>query len=124
MARRKIVVIDDEKDIQAMLRAIFQAAGDQVLSAVDGVQGLMLARQAGVDAIVLDINMPGGGGYTVFERLSTMTATMAIPVLVYTAVAIEQVQERITFSPTTAFLAKPAPPEAIQQALNALLGTA
>jgi len=121
MARRKILVIDDEKEIQAMIRAVFQHAGDQVLSALDAVQGSMLARQPGIDAIILDINMPGGGGYTVFERLSTMTATMSIPVLIYSAAPRDQVQQRIAESPTTVFLAKPAQPEEIKAAVDRLL---
>lgn len=122
MARRKILVIDDEKDIQAMIRAVFQHAGDQVLSALDAVQGSMLARQPGIDAIILDINMPGGGGYTVFERLSSMTVTMGIPVLIYSAAPRDQVQQRIAESPTTLFLAKPAQPEEIKAAVDRLLG--
>lgn len=124
MARRKILVIDDEKDIQAIIRGVFQHAGDQVLSALDAVQGLMLARQPGVDAIILDINMPGGGGYTVYQRLSTITATMNIPVLIYSVAPRDQVQQHIAESATTAFLAKPAQPEEIKAAVDRLLGAA
>jgi CheY-like chemotaxis protein len=123
MARRKVLVIDDEKDIHAALRAIFQARGDQVLSALDPVQGLMLARQAKPDLIVLDINMPGGGGYTAYERFSTLAGTMEIPILVYTAVPLQEVEGRIPKSPTTAILSKPAAPEAIAAAAEKLLGS-
>jgi CheY-like chemotaxis protein len=123
MGYRKILVIDDEKDIQAMIRAVLTAQGDEVHSALDAVQGSRLARQPDLDAIILDINMPGGGGYTVYERLSTMETTRNIPVLLYTAVPEAEVRARIGAAPTIAYLGKPAQPEEIARALNRLLGS-
>lgn len=119
---RKILIVDDEKDVQALLRLTFQKAGDKVYSALDAVQGLMLARQISPDVIILDINMPGGGGYNAYERLSQLTTTSQIPIVIYSQAPADEVKGRIPESPATTFLAKPAAPEAVVSAVNALLG--
>ena len=121
MPGRKILVIDDEQDVQVALRAILERAGYRVSSARDGMQAQMMARQVSPDLIILDINMPGGGGYTAFERLRMMNTTVGIPVLVYTVVPKEDVDKRIPESPSTAFLSKPASPEVLVEAVRKLL---
>jgi len=60
--KRKILVVDDDKAIHAFLRAIPQKDYD-VISAVDGLQGVTLAKQGKPDLVLLDLQMPAGGGF-------------------------------------------------------------
>jgi CheY-like chemotaxis protein len=121
MARRKILVIDDDKDIHAMIRAVLQRTRDSMMSAMDPIQGLTFARQPGIDAIILDIQMPGGGGYSTYERLTSISQTMAIPILIYTAMPEAEVRAKIAESPSTAILFKPASPDEIAAALDRII---
>ena len=46
---KKILVIEDDKTIQLLLKVVLERGGYQVVSALDGMQGLMLARQVKPD---------------------------------------------------------------------------
>ncbi len=118
---RKILLIDDEKDIHDIVRAAFKFSGDQVVSALDAMQAPMMARQVRPDVIILDINIPAGGGYKTYERLRMMSGTLEVPILIYTGVPRDQVELQIHPSANTAFLAKPAQPQEIVTAVEKLL---
>jgi CheY-like chemotaxis protein len=120
-AKTKILVVEDDRNIQTILRMVLEKAGYQVVLAVDGIQGTMMARTAQPQLIVLDIMMPGGSGFTVFERLRQMTGTMSIPVLIYSAVPTDQILEKIQMGPGVRLLQKPAAPSAFLEAVQGLL---
>jgi CheY-like chemotaxis protein len=122
MAERNILVVDDEKMVHTVLKTNLGKHGFRVHSAFDSVQAPMLARQVKPDLIVLDIKMPGGGGYEAFKRLQMMTPTATIPILVFTSAPAAEVTARIPESPSVAHLAKPAEPEAVLAAIRRLLG--
>ena len=121
MGAKKILVIDDDKAIHAIFRAMLTGAGHQVLSALDAMQGLMMTRQLCPDLVVLDINMPAGGGLSVYERLRALSGTFHTPVLIYTAVALDEIRAKIPDAPDVAFLAKPASLNDIKETLARLL---
>lgn len=124
MASKRILVIDDERAIHSLLQPLLAREGYAMSSAYDALQGPLIARNTRPDLIILDIAMPAGGGYKVFERLRTMPGTSRIPVLVYSAVPQAQVEQQIHQSADVSFLEKPAAPEAITAAVKALLATA
>ncbi|MFC1991455.1 response regulator transcription factor [Chloroflexota bacterium] len=77
-----ILVIDDEPDMLALVERILKPEGYDVLSAVDGVFGLSLLRQAEPDLILLDIMMPGPDGFVVLQRIRQSSNA---PVIIITA---------------------------------------
>ena len=121
MSAKRVLVIDDERVIQTFLKAIFEKENHRVSGAVDALQGPMMAKQLQPDLIVLDIGLPGGGGFKVFERLRMMKETTGIPVLIYSALPKDKVLEQISEGPDVAILAKPAQPEEILAAAAKLL---
>lgn len=121
MGGKKVLVIDDDKAIHAALRPLLTGAGYQMISALDAMQGVMMARQSPPELIILDINMPAGGGLAVFERLRTLNGTMQVPILICTAVALDTVRAKIPEAPDVAFLQKPASLQAIKDAVALLL---
>ena len=124
MPSQKVLIIDDEPDIQRLLKALLESAGYTVASALDSMQALMIARQVKPDLMILDIRMPGGGGIKVYERLRINTNFSNTPILVYTSVPLRDVEPQIHTHPMTAMLAKPAQPAEILSALEQLLGRA
>ncbi|MGH2651088.1 MAG: response regulator transcription factor [Actinomycetota bacterium] len=65
----RVLVVEDEKRLAAGLRSGLEAEGFAVDVALDGTDGLWMAREHPYDAIVLDIMLPGLNGYRVCETL-------------------------------------------------------
>ena len=83
---RKILVIDDEPDVVSYLSAFLEDEGFHVLSAGNGPDGLVLAREESPDLITLDITMPGMSGIEVLTALRRDDGLCHIPVVIITGV--------------------------------------
>jgi len=66
---KKILIVDDEKDIRAVLEQSFTDEGFSVISAQDGEEGLKMIEKEKPDLILLDIVMPKMDGVTVAKKL-------------------------------------------------------
>jgi DNA-binding response OmpR family regulator len=117
---KKILIVDDDPDIQSILKTVLEREGYAVVSALDAMQGPMLARRESPNLIILDIMMPAGGGISVFQRLRQNTLTTAIPIIIYSAVPQEQIQRNIG-NATTPILTKPADAAKILAEIKKLL---
>lgn len=78
----RILVIEDEPDIQEVLRNYLQASGYAVLVAGDGEEGLTVFQKEAVDLVLLDVMLPKVDGFTVLERIRKISGT---PVILVTA---------------------------------------
>lgn len=87
---RKILIVEDEIDVVDLLvRAFQRAAGFNVVTASDGVEGLRRARADMPALVVLDLMLPKMGGLEMCKILKSDSATSHIPVLMLTAKAEE-----------------------------------
>ncbi len=84
MAKARILIVDDERNIVESLSYNLQREGFQTLAAYDGQTGLDLAQRELPDLVILDWMLPGLDGLEVCRRLSTGETTRAIPVLMLT----------------------------------------
>ena len=78
----RVLVVDDEPDILAVLRATLAAEGFDVVVAQDALAGLRAAYQHHPDAILLDVMMPKVDGFEACRRLREMTE---VPIIFVTA---------------------------------------
>jgi two-component system phosphate regulon response regulator PhoB len=86
MARRKkILVVDDERDLAELVAMNLQRNGYETLVAHDGPTGLDTARRQKPDLVVLDVMMPGMSGRDVTVALKGDPDTAAMPILMLTA---------------------------------------
>ncbi len=67
--RKRILLVDDDREIVESMRIALEAAGYDILVARDGNQGLALAEREDPDLIILDMMMPKRSGYLVLEKL-------------------------------------------------------
>jgi len=67
----KILVIDDDPDIQASVKSVLESKSYQVIAALDGDEGLRKVVDERPDLIVLDVIMPGKTGFDVCRELKT-----------------------------------------------------
>jgi DNA-binding response OmpR family regulator len=117
---KKILHIEDDRNVLALVKIILEKPGYQFLSALDAMQGLMMVRQHQPDLIILDIMMPAGGGVSVYERIRMLASTTHIPVLIYTAAPRGELEGKIAFGSDTLYLQKPASPADILKAVDGI----
>jgi CheY-like chemotaxis protein len=83
---RSILVIDDSVLIREAAKiALGTIGGWRIVTAVSGEEGIERALSERLDAILLDVVMPGMDGIAVAERLHTMPATSSLPIVLLTA---------------------------------------
>lgn len=103
-----VLIIDDDPNVHMILKMTLERAGYDSASAMDAMQGPMLARNLKPDLIILDIMMPAGGGVSVYRRLKQNTITMNIPVIIYSSVLPEALRESLPEIDEIPSLQKPA----------------
>src|SRR4051794_15765703 len=80
---KKILVVDDTKNIRTLLTTCLEVEGYQVLTAIDGRQALEMIRQDSYDLIFLDIKLPEFSGTEVLRRIQE--SKIHTPVIIMTA---------------------------------------
>jgi two-component system phosphate regulon response regulator PhoB len=81
----RILIIEDEADLQQVLDYNFRQAGHEVQSALLGQEGLGLARKTRPDLVLLDLMLPDVSGTEICKALKGDAATRGIPVVMLTA---------------------------------------
>jgi DNA-binding response OmpR family regulator len=81
----RVLVAEDELDLQRAIRAKLTAAGYDVTAVADGRVALMEAKAAPPDIYILDVMMPGMNGFELCEALRHDPATAAAPIIMLTA---------------------------------------
>jgi len=103
----KILVVEDDLDINKALTCRLRAAGYHVIPAQDGLVGLCAAVREEPDVLVIDISMPGGDGFSVVERLRENTEFGDVPFIVLTASRRPEYRETAKKLGAVAYLEKP-----------------
>ena len=85
----KVLVVDDEKDITALVAYHLEREGFRVLQAHDGLQALDLVKRERPNVLILDLMLPHMGGLDVCRRLRREPETARLPILMLTAKAEE-----------------------------------
>ena len=84
-ARRRILVVDDSITTRTLEQSILEAAGYDVLTAVDGDEGWRQLQEQGCDLIVADIEMPRMDGFQLCEAIRGSKRFSELPVILVTA---------------------------------------
>ncbi len=82
--KKKILIVDDEKELVALVSLHMNMAGYKVLSAGDGKVALEIAKIESPDLIILDLMLPKIEGWEVCKRLRETRGTKDIPVIMLT----------------------------------------
>jgi len=119
---KKILVVDDEKDVLLVLEKILTAEGYSVITTTKSTNAIALAKSQHPDIIILDIVMPGMDGGEVAAKLREHPLTRSIPVIFLTALLskTEEYQENRMIGSNITF-AKPFDTEELLARINGLL---
>ena len=115
---RKILIIEDEQDIQELLAAYLRDAGYEIVIAGDGVEALAQFQQGAFDMILLDLMLPKIDGFGVCELIRRESN---LPILMLTALDGEQEQLRGFQMEIDDYVTKPFSMPILLQKIRAIL---
>lgn len=122
--KKTILIVDDEPDVAAYLKAFFEDNGFRALTAANGKEGFAIARAERPDLITLDITMPEESGVRMFREVQAEPATANIPVIMITGVSSDFkkfIETRRQVHPPDAYFEKPIDRDALLAKVNELL---
>jgi DNA-binding response OmpR family regulator len=79
-----ILIVDDDRVLARMLSTRLKKAGYRVVAVFDAMQAILTAWRNPPDAVLLDVNMPGGSGMQVLRQLKNSIKTNHVPIIVIT----------------------------------------
>jgi CheY-like chemotaxis protein len=103
----RILVVDDEEDVLALVMAQLSKHGYDVLSARDGEEALNLIRARRPDLVILDHHMPGLDGTEVCRRIKADPELLGLPVMLLTASLVLETTKEIQAAGFNARMTKP-----------------
>lgn len=117
----RILVVDDEPDITALVAYHLAKAGYRVSTAANGPDALKAAREERPDIVILDVMLPGVSGYDVLAELRRREETKEVGVILLTARREEPDRIRGLSLGADDYLTKPFSPAELALRVNALL---
>jgi len=121
MANKRILLVDDEKDILEFLSYNLEKEGYDVFTANNGIIGLELATKYKPDLIILDVMMPEMDGIEVCEKIRNTNDLQNILILFLTARS-EEYSELAGFGAgADDYITKPIKPKLLISRVNAIL---
>jgi DNA-binding response OmpR family regulator len=87
--KKRILIIEDEREISLILKMRLENAGYDVRQAYDGEEGLDMVKADIPDLVLLDLILPKRGGLQVLDEIKKNKASRQIPVILVTGLAQE-----------------------------------
>lgn len=122
MSTKRILLIDDEVDIHKIAQVgLMLAAGWELLTAQSSDEGLAIVASEPLDAILLDVMMPGRDGVATLKLLRESPATQNIPVIFMTAKAQSADRRRFYALGAQGVITKPFDPITLADQISGFL---
>lgn len=115
---KKILLIEDETSLLNILKSYFQKEGFTVLTAENGLDGIMLFKDHDVDVVCSDIMMPKVDGFEVAKKIREMSD---VPIILLTALDTEEDQIKGYDLQIDEYVTKPFSPKILVAKVNAIL---
>lgn len=118
----KLLIVDDSTMLRDMLNYALNEGGyNDVVEAVDGVDGLSKAKSTTFDLIITDVNMPNMDGLTLIKELRKLPQYISRPILVLTTERSDEMKAKGKASGATGWIVKPFVPDQLLKAVNIVL---
>ena len=115
---KRILIVDDETRMLDFIRVTLEAAGYEVIEAMDGVEALQQVREALPDLVLLDVGLPEIDG---FQTLRTIREISRVPVIMVTVRADERDKIRGLELGADDYVTKPFSPGELSARIKAVL---
>ena len=119
----RVLIVDDTPENRALLVRQMMAISSNIapVEATGGEQALTLLADLDIDAVLLDLNMPGMNGYQVLERMKLVSETKQIPVIMISGIDFDQAALQAIGMGAEDFLQRPIDPRLLRARLGACL---
>ncbi len=84
---KKVLVVDDELDMRTFVSTLLETSGYKPLTAVDGKEGMEVARKEKPAVVILDVMMPNESGIGMYRELKSDPDLKAVPVIMLSALS-------------------------------------
>jgi DNA-binding response OmpR family regulator len=122
MSDKKILIVDDDQHLLVGLTARLKASGYKVMTAMDAISAIAVARKEGPDLIILDIGLPAGDGFLVLDRMRVLADLASTPVIVLSARDPAHNEKLALDAGAFAFFQKPPDNHSFLSAIRRALG--
>jgi CheY-like chemotaxis protein len=102
-----ILIVEDEPRNLKLIRDLLEVSGYIILEAIDGKQGVEIAKAKKPDLILMDIQMPVMEGFEATRILKADERTRDIPIMALTAHAMEGDEEKVKAAGCDGYVSKP-----------------
>ena len=119
-AKRRLLVVDDNRDAAESMSMLLQMWGHEVAFAYDGPSALETAEQWQPEAVFLDIGLPGMDGYEVAARLRALPQAKGAVLIAITGYGQEDDRLRSRRAGIDHHLVKPVAPDALRDLIDSL----
>lgn len=116
-----ILIVEDNDLNLKMARDLLQMAGYQTLEAEDATVGLSLAKKNRPDLILMDMYLPIMDGYETTKTLKADSELRDIPVIAFTALAMDQERKKAFAAGCSGFISKPIDVEKFTETIRSFL---
>jgi len=121
---KKILLVEDNEMNRDMLSRRLVRNGFEVVMAVDGEQGIVMAQSERPDLILMDMSLPVVDGWEAARRVRSSEATSAIPIIALTAHAMAGDREKAIEAGCDDYDTKPIEMPRLLEKINTLLARA
>ena len=119
---KKILAVDDSGSLRQMVVFSLNAAGYQVIEAVDGQDGLDKANNDNFDLVLTDQNMPRMDGLALIRSLRALSKYQNVPILMLTTEASAEMKARGRSAGANGWLVKPFDPQRLVEVVKKVIG--
>lgn len=121
MGSNKILIVEDEVEFAGMMKIRLQLAGYDPAVVTDTQSGVNAVLQNGFRLIVLDLMMPGGGGFALLEQIRSVRQSQRLPVVIVTGKTLSSdVQAMVDTFKVDAVFTKPYSPDRFVEKVRSL----
>jgi CheY-like chemotaxis protein len=121
--RRLVLLVEDMVDARELYAEYLAYAGFSIVTAINGHEGIRLARLLRPDVILMDVRLPGMDGIEATADIKADPELAHIPIIALTADSSEEVSTRATNAGCIAVITKPVLPDELARRITALLAS-
>ena len=107
---KRILIVEDQEDLRAILRDLLTASGYETIEAVDGGDGVATAKSAKPDLVLMDIQLPVLDGYEAIRQIKAAVETASTPIIAVSSFAMKGDEEKARAAGCDAYVTKPYSP--------------
>ncbi len=119
--KTRILLIEDNEQNRYLATFLLENHGYSVTCAIDGPQGIKMAREMIPDMILLDIQLPSMDGYAVAKSLRAEPALDKVPIVAVTSYAMPGDREKALDAGCNGYIEKPINPDTFVEEIGVYL---